>query len=176
MTARGSSARALHLAPRPALLLLALVLALLRGADGQTPPPPPADAATMATALVAFRNALRGPAGTQLATWTGANCSASWAGVTCSAGNMPTALSLAGLGLAGTLSCDVAAVTSLTSLDLARARARALGAGRRAPARRARARRGRLQAADALRARPRRRAATRSQAAFPRAWPRTCGR
>ena len=73
-----------------------------------------------AAALLAFRDALRGPTGTQLASWAGPLCNASWSGVTCTTNNMPTALSLAGLGLTGTLSCDMATVTSLTRIDLSR--------------------------------------------------------
>jgi hypothetical protein len=73
----------------------------------------------MASALLAFRAALRGATGTQLGTWSGSTC-VGWAGVTCSAASLPTALSLGSLGLTGTLSCDLATVTSLTSVTLVR--------------------------------------------------------
>lgn len=101
-------------------LLVAAFASCCYGLATPPPPPPPASAAAMASALLAFRNALRGPTGTQLGNWSGSSCSASWTGVTCSPTKMPLALSLSGLALAGTLSCDVAAVTTLASINLVR--------------------------------------------------------
>ena len=77
----------------------------------------------MAPLLIAWGGALSA-GGSQLATWTGASpCSgattSSWTGVTC-AGGMPTVLNLANKGLSGSITCDVANVTTLLSVDVSR--------------------------------------------------------
>jgi hypothetical protein len=97
--------------------LVALLLLAAACCSAQPPPPPP-NSGLLASSLISWGQSLTG-SGTQLATWTGSGCSASWKGVTCTGGT-PTAISLAGLGLTGNISCAVATVTTLTRVDLVR--------------------------------------------------------
>ena len=112
---------------RATLSTLLLLIAFCPVA-GQTPPappmPPPPPSPPPQHPLVSFGAALAGPGGSALASWSGtAVCSGAttttWAGVTCVA-SQPTAIALAGLGLSGNLSCAVASVTTLSSIDLVR--------------------------------------------------------
>ena len=83
-------------------------------------------AAQSNVALAAFGAALRGANASALSTWTGAiTCTSSssgvytsnWQGVYCDT-NIVTRVRLSGLLLNGSLSCDVASVSTLTFLDL----------------------------------------------------------
>jgi hypothetical protein len=75
-------------------------------------------AAQPSVSLVAFAAALRGANASVLSTWTGSTpCSGSWQGVWC-ASSIVTRVRLSGLLLNGTLSCDIASVSTLTFLDL----------------------------------------------------------
>jgi hypothetical protein len=94
----------------PPLLAIACWLLLAGGASAQ-----------QNVSLIAFGAALRGANASALSTWTGRVCStattSTWQGVWCEGGNV-TRVRLASLLLNGTISCDVAAVTSLIVLDL----------------------------------------------------------
>jgi hypothetical protein len=94
----------------------------------QPPSPPPPNSGLLASSLISWGQSLTG-GGTQLSSWTGVTaCSgltaSSWLGITCT-GGVPTAVVLAKQGLSGNISCAVATVTTLTSIDLVRARASA---------------------------------------------------
>ena len=78
-----------------------------------------------ATGLARFALDVAGNS-TALASWTGTNpCNgtntSNWTGVTCS-GSLPVALALSGLGLTGSVSCAASGNTSLSFIDLVRAR------------------------------------------------------
>ena len=126
-TARCNRRGVVHDALRATLATLLLMVAFCPVA-GQTPPappmPPPPPSPPPQHPLVSFGAALAGGVGNALATWSGTTvCSGAttttWAGVTCVA-SQPTAIALSGLGLSGNLSCAVASVTTLSSLDLVR--------------------------------------------------------
>jgi hypothetical protein len=90
------------------------------------PPPPPPSSSLLAALLISWGQSLTA-GGTQLASWTGASaCSgaatSSWLGITC-ASSVPTAVVLSNQSLSGNISCAVANVTTLTRIDLVRARA-----------------------------------------------------